>query len=118
MQEPQAWDLGLCRCEPARGGGLEPPMTGPEPVVLPITPPPKGGGHPSSRRSAARPAPAEALPHPAHPAVEADQAAEAHNAADSDLERLFPQVLQIGGAPDRRRPGWRYGGCPAEPRRQ
>ena len=25
----------------ARGGGLEPPMTGPEPVVLPITPPPK-----------------------------------------------------------------------------
>ena len=28
----------------ARGGGLEPPMTGPEPVVLPITPPPKGAG--------------------------------------------------------------------------
>src|SRR4051812_28229727 len=27
----------------ARGGGLEPPMTGPEPAVLPITPPPKGG---------------------------------------------------------------------------
>jgi len=26
----------------ARGGGLEPPMTGPEPVVLPITPPPNG----------------------------------------------------------------------------
>ena len=26
-----------------RGGGLEPPITGPEPVVLPITPPPKGG---------------------------------------------------------------------------
>src|SRR5262245_1681011 len=26
----------------ARGGGLEPPTTGPEPVVLPITPPPKG----------------------------------------------------------------------------
>ena len=25
-----------------RGGGLEPPMTGPEPVVLPITPSPKG----------------------------------------------------------------------------
>ena len=25
----------------ARGGGLEPPKTGPEPVVLPITPPPK-----------------------------------------------------------------------------
>src|SRR5713101_3985767 len=25
----------------ARGGGLEPPTTGPEPVVLPITPPPK-----------------------------------------------------------------------------
>ena len=25
----------------ARGGGLEPPITGPEPVVLPITPPPK-----------------------------------------------------------------------------
>ena len=26
----------------ARGGGLEPPTTGPEPAVLPITPPPKG----------------------------------------------------------------------------
>ena len=26
----------------ARGGGLEPPKTGPEPVVLPITPPPNG----------------------------------------------------------------------------
>jgi hypothetical protein len=26
----------------ARGGGLEPPITGPEPVVLPITPPPIG----------------------------------------------------------------------------
>src|SRR6266511_5805808 len=25
----------------ARGGALEPPTTGPEPVVLPITPPPK-----------------------------------------------------------------------------
>ena len=25
-----------------RGGGLEPPMTGPEPVVLPITPSPIG----------------------------------------------------------------------------
>ena len=33
----------------ARGGGLEPPMTGPEPVVLPITPPPKGGGQASGR---------------------------------------------------------------------
>ena len=28
-------------CDCARGGGLEPPITGPEPVVLPITPPPK-----------------------------------------------------------------------------
>ena len=28
--------------EPARGGGIEPPITGPEPVVLPITPPPNG----------------------------------------------------------------------------
>ena len=26
----------------ARGGGLEPPITGPEPAVLPITPPPNG----------------------------------------------------------------------------
>lgn len=31
------------RAQPsARGGGLEPPMAGPEPAVLPITPPPKG----------------------------------------------------------------------------
>ncbi len=35
-------DLLVCPGELARGGGLEPPMTGPEPVVLPITPPPKG----------------------------------------------------------------------------
>src|SRR5712691_1858821 len=26
----------------ARGGGIEPPTTGPEPAVLPITPPPIG----------------------------------------------------------------------------
>src|ERR1044071_5666423 len=26
----------------ARGGGLQPPITGPEPGVLPITPPPNG----------------------------------------------------------------------------
>src|SRR4051794_41084662 len=32
----------------ARGGGLEPPTTGPEPAVLPITPPPNGWtGHDS-----------------------------------------------------------------------
>ena len=30
----------LSRCLRARGGGLEPPITGPEPAVLPITPPP------------------------------------------------------------------------------
>ncbi len=28
-------------CTRARGGGLEPPISGPEPLVLPITPPPK-----------------------------------------------------------------------------
>jgi hypothetical protein len=38
----QSLDLRLCSGKQARGGGLEPPMTGPEPVVLPITPPPKG----------------------------------------------------------------------------
>src|SRR3954471_15191496 len=75
MQEPQADDLGLCPCEPARGGGLEPPMTGPEPVVLPITPPPKGGVHPSSSRLRPGSALAQAFPHPVHPAVESDQAA-------------------------------------------
>lgn len=32
---------GRPRSTLARGGGLEPPITGPEPVVLPITPPPK-----------------------------------------------------------------------------
>ena len=41
MHEGQPTDLGLWCCRGARGGGLEPPMTGPEPVVLPITPPPK-----------------------------------------------------------------------------
>ena len=41
-QKPQAADLGLCLVGVARGGGLEPPTTGPEPVVLPITPPPNG----------------------------------------------------------------------------
>src|SRR4051794_18877946 len=42
-QKPQARDLRLHFRAVARGGGLEPPMTGPEPAVLPITPPPKGG---------------------------------------------------------------------------
>src|SRR5919106_6926697 len=32
----------------ARGEGLEPSTTGPEPAVLPITPPPKGGPDDSS----------------------------------------------------------------------
>src|SRR6478672_4810037 len=35
----------------ARGGGIEPPITGPEPVVLPITPPPNG--HPCAGDQAA-----------------------------------------------------------------
>ncbi len=35
-------DLLVCVKQLARGGGLEPPMAGPEPAVLPITPPPKG----------------------------------------------------------------------------
>src|SRR5436305_4704744 len=39
----------------ARGGGLEPPTTGPEPAVLPITPPPNGPDQPSaSPRTQAR----------------------------------------------------------------
>ena len=42
VHKPQAADLGLCSATVARGGGLEPPITGPEPVVLPITPPPNG----------------------------------------------------------------------------
>ena len=33
----------------ARGGGLEPPITGPEPAVLPITPPPNGRRHRNRR---------------------------------------------------------------------
>lgn len=33
----------------ARGGGLEPPIDGPEPPVLPITPPPNGNPHRSDR---------------------------------------------------------------------
>src|SRR4051794_28510678 len=41
-QKPQARDLRLHFRSVARGGGLEPPMTGPEPAVLPITPPPNG----------------------------------------------------------------------------
>ena len=35
----------------ARGGGLEPPITGPEPAVLPITPPPNGRDQASGRPS-------------------------------------------------------------------
>src|SRR5437588_10089144 len=54
MQKPQAVDLGLRCFRGARGGGLEPPMTGPEPVVLPITPPPKGGQLYPSRSRALR----------------------------------------------------------------
>ena len=41
-QRPQACDLRFLFRNVARGGGLEPPMAGPEPAVLPITPPPKG----------------------------------------------------------------------------
>src|SRR3954449_12634144 len=36
---PAKWRSDDCV---ARGGGIEPPITGPEPVVLPITPPPNG----------------------------------------------------------------------------
>ena len=39
-QRPRPLDDGAG----ARGGGLEPPTTGPEPAVLPITPPPNKGG--------------------------------------------------------------------------
>ena len=39
--KPRSEDPGSRADQVARGGGLEPPMTGPEPVVLPITPPPK-----------------------------------------------------------------------------
>src|SRR5688572_4424289 len=41
-QEPRHADLGSDAQHAARGGGLEPPTTGPEPAVLPITPPPNG----------------------------------------------------------------------------
>src|SRR5690606_5869109 len=44
----------------ARGGGLEPPITGPEPVVLPITPPPKGDEDPTG---SPRSGPTRARPH-------------------------------------------------------
>ena len=44
-RRPRPLDDGADACVlRARGGGLEPPKTGPEPAVLPITPPPKGGG--------------------------------------------------------------------------
>ena len=42
-RRPRPLDDGAVTCLlRARGGGLEPPKAGPEPAVLPITPPPKG----------------------------------------------------------------------------
>ena len=43
-EAPGHWP-GALHLEGGSGGGLEPPMTGPEPVVLPITPPPNGQRH-------------------------------------------------------------------------
>src|SRR3954466_11381685 len=75
----------------ARGGGLEPPMTGPEPVVLPITPPPIGC---RSR-----------LPDlPDDDALDTGLAAEADDPADSDGDGLAAHVGRDVKAADGTRP--------------
>src|SRR5437764_10523808 len=81
------------RC--ARGGGLEPPTTGPEPAVLPITPPPKGEG--------ARLPSGVTQPHTTGPVQDARLAAEAHHTADRHRSRLPAHVPQLGDALDRAR---------------
>src|SRR5262245_5413515 len=70
MRNAQADDLGASACVVARGGGLEPPMTGPEPAVLPITPPPKADRHPTRR---ARPAAPRDRPPPTPSATSAGE---------------------------------------------
>ena len=59
------------------GGGLEPPITGPEPAVLPITPPPKGerSGYPAAPSSRTSPRPASSR---SHEPAEADERPDRH----------------------------------------
>src|SRR3954470_3055182 len=72
----------------ARGGGLEPPTTGPEPAVLPITPPPNGPDQPSSRPG---------LDHTFDPGL----AAEPDDSAHGDGHGLAGHVPRFGHTVDR-----------------
>src|SRR5439155_1572366 len=75
--------LGLRRVPRARGRGLEPRITGPEPVVLPITPPPNGRANTLAAASGL-----------ANPGVEVDEPPEADDAPDRDGHRLVAEVAE------------------------
>src|SRR2546430_17338820 len=92
------------RC--ARGGGLEPPTTGPEPVVLPIPPPPKGEG--------ARLPSGVARSHAVGAVQDARLAAEAYDPADRHGDGLPAHVPQLGDPLDGARPGRRRRGIEAD----
>src|SRR5690606_37388593 len=85
----------------ARGGGLEPPITGPEPVVLPSTPPPEGDEAPPG----SPPGPPTERPgsDPGREPSEPDDATGRHR------RRLPRQVLHRGA-----RPGGRHVGVEAD----
>ena len=94
--------IGASRTERARGGGLEPPTTGPEPAVLPITPPPKVGSpggaatNCSKARSAgAHPVGATSSLEPVHHPAVADDPSHRHDG------RLPQQAAGADGRPGR-----------------
>src|SRR5690349_15611817 len=97
------------RC--ARGGGLEPPITGPEPVVLPITPPPNGRSVTLPKGLSAAGGPGLDL---AELLVDADETAEPHDAARRHRQRFLAEVGHSRRAVDRRGAGGRHVGGEAE----
>src|ERR1700723_104317 len=82
----------------ARGEGLEPSITGPEPVVLPITPPPNGwafrlaeGPTEGIRLAEGARDASERRPHPSG-VVQPLQVVVADDPPQSDAERLLQEV--------------------------
>src|SRR5215212_5066671 len=91
---PEAPDEGrLCGITRARGEGLEPSITGPEPAVLPITPPPT-----EVRSGYLLP---ERLSYTCHVAVDPHETPEPDHPAHPHRDRLAGHLLELAGAADR-----------------